>query len=429
MTREGETPIASATDAQRAIVQVHHRGAAGVDGILRLIELAAHDGPLEAMLSAMCDELAVIAGTDIASVYVREDDRLVMRGNHGFGPSAIGTTLDVGEGITGLVAECMRPVSAAHAAAESAYKAVPGLGEERFPVFVGVPLIGAGSVIGVLVLQRRKRAFTQDEVTLATALGAPITLAIERRLATAVRSARLVGRGHVAGAVLGRTGVVPTTTALGAPPVELERAFGRLREDLGRAMKRLASQNALHPVSPAVGASLDRFALALCDARLREQLALVAENPDGLRKVAKEYARAPYRLGVVGGAGARRTSWPTVSATASSAGVQVVDIEELCVLLADPRSLRPGHVWIADRIHAFVAIAAVARGASALVASDVCSLDAIAIARAANLPIVSDVPGLFGWARPNDLLAVDGESGEVLVSPAPTQIERLRRAR
>jgi signal transduction protein with GAF and PtsI domain len=398
MTREPPKPI----------VQVHHRGARGVDGILRLIELAGHDGPLEAMLTAMCDELAAIAGADIASVYVHEDDRLVMRGNHGFAPSAIGTTLDVGEGITGLVAECMRPVSAAHAAAEAAYKAVPGLGEERFPVFVGVPLIGAGSVIGVLVLQRRTRIFSQDEVTLATALGAPITLAIERRLATAMRSARLVGRGHVAGAVLGRVGLVPTTTALGAPPVELERAFGRLREDLGRAMKRLAEADA-----PAVGASLDRFALALCDARLREQL-VAADQPDGLRKVAKEYARAPYRLGVVGSA---------------SLGVQVVDIEELCVLLADPRSMRPGHVWIADRIHAFVAIAAVARGAAALVASDACSLDAIAIARAAGLPVVSDVPGLFGWARPNDLLAVDGESGEVLVSPAPTEIERLRRAR
>ena len=162
----------------RSIIQVHHRGDRGVDGILRLIELAAHDGSMESMLGAMCDELAAIIGADIASVYVREDDHLVMRGNHGFGENAVGTTLMVGEGITGLVAECMRPVSAAHAAAEAAYKAVPGLGEERFPVFVGVPLIGAGAVLGVLVLQRRKKPFSADEVTLATALGAPITLAI-----------------------------------------------------------------------------------------------------------------------------------------------------------------------------------------------------------------------------------------------------------
>lgn len=378
-----------------------------MDGILRMIELAGHDGPLEATLTSMCVELAAITGVDVASVYTREDDRLVMRGNCGFAPSAIGTTLHVGEGITGLVAECMRPVSAEHAAAEPAYKPVPGLGEERFPVFVGVPLICGGAVIGVLVLQRRHHAFATSEVTLATALGAPITLAIERRLASAIRSARLAGLAHVGGAVLGRAGVVPTTTALGAPPVELERAFARLRDDLGRAMKRLADSTV-----PAVGAALDRFALLLCDARLRERLAANAGAPDGLRSVAKDYARAAHKLGTV-----------------RESADRVADVEELCVLLGDPPSLRPGAIWIADRIDALVAIAAVARGASALVAADAVSPAAIAVARAAGLPVVSDVPGLFGWARPGDLLAVDGDAGAVLVHPAPTEIERLRRAR
>src|SRR5262245_5127212 len=164
------------------------------------------------MLTAMCDQVAAIAEVDIASVYVVEEQALVMRGNHGFGASALGTVLGFGEGITGLVAECMRPVSAAHAAAEAAYKHVPGLGEDRFPVFVGVPLISGGATVGVLVLQRRKRPFAVDEVTLATALGAPITLAIERRRATALRSARLTGTGHGSAIVLGRAGVVPTTT-------------------------------------------------------------------------------------------------------------------------------------------------------------------------------------------------------------------------
>src|SRR5687767_13700126 len=129
----------------KPVIHVHHRGECGVDGILRLIELATHDGALEAMLTAMCDQIAAITGVEIASVYVREewgDERLVMRGNHGFPASAIGAVaLAVGEGITGLVAECMRPVSAAHAAAELAYKHVPGLGEEKYPVFVGIPLV------------------------------------------------------------------------------------------------------------------------------------------------------------------------------------------------------------------------------------------------------------------------------------------------
>jgi phosphotransferase system enzyme I (PtsP) len=377
-----------------------------------LIELASHDGPLEATLSAMCDEVGAIAEVDIASVYVREGDRLVMRGNHGFPKAAIGAvSLAVGEGITGLVAECMRPVSAAHAAAEAAYKHVPGLGEERFPVFAGVPLIGGGAVIGVLVLQRQATAFSADEVTLATALGAPVTLAIERRRAAEIRSARLHGLAHVGGTVLGRAAAVATTTALGSAPVDLDRAMNRLRDDLGRAMRRLGEVEV-----PAVGAALDRFALALCDQRLRERLAAAAAHPAGLRSVAKDYARAPYRLG-------------TASEVTEHASEPAAEIEQLCVLLGDSRSLRPGAVWIADRIGAFVAIAAVARGAAALVAGDAVSPAAIAIARAAALPTVSDVPGLFGWARPDDLLAVDGDTGTVLVHPAPAEIERLRRAR
>ena len=393
---------------ERPTTIVHHRGTRGVDGILRLIELAGHDGPLERMLCAMCDEIAAIADVDVASIYVREGDRLTMRGNFGFPGSAIGATaLDVGEGITGLVAECMRPISAAHAATELAYKHVPGLGEEKYPVFAGVPLIGTGSAIGVLVLQRKGKPFTTGEVTLATALGAPITLAIERRRASALRSARLAGSPQVDGTVLGRAAVVPTTTALASEDVAIDfrRALLRLRDDLGRAIHRLADAG-----DPATGAALDRLALTLCDARLLERL----ESCDAasLRTIARDYARAPYRLGTV-----------------AEAAEHVGEIEELCVLLGESRALKAGSVWIADRIGAFVAIAAVARGASALVACDVVTPPAIAIARAARLPVVSDVAGLFGWARPGDLLAVDGATGVVLVHPAPTDIERQRHAR
>ncbi len=413
-----------ARGSSRSIIHVHHRGDRGVDGILRLIELASHDGPLEAMLTAMCDEIAAIMAVDIASIYVVEDDTLVMRGNHGFPESAIGSaSLRVGEGITGLVAECMRPVSAAHASAERAYKEVPGLDEGRFPVFAGVPLFSGGSVAGVLVVQRKKKPFAADEVTLATALGAPATLAIERRRSTAVRSARLVGTARAGSAVvLGRAGVVPTATALAsvlrAPATdpdepfdaerELERVLGRLRDDLGRAVRRLGDAD-----DPLVGGALDRFTLALCDQRLRERLVAAACEPSGLRSVARDYARAANRTGVD--------------------EHRALEIEELCAMIGmtlDARSsARPGAVWLADRIGAVATLVAVARGASALVASDTVSDTAAAIARAAGLPLVAGVSGVVGWVRPGDLLAVDGGTGVVLVHPAPTEIERLRRAR
>jgi len=105
-------------------VRVNDRGAnRSVDGILRLIEVAgmAETRPLESCLAEMAPHLAAIADADVVSVYVREvgpsGDVLVMRGNVGFPASAIGTvSLKMGEGITGLCAECMRPVSVAIAA-------------------------------------------------------------------------------------------------------------------------------------------------------------------------------------------------------------------------------------------------------------------------------------------------------------------------
>lgn len=52
------------------VVHVHHRGDRGVDGILRLIELASHDGPIEAMLSAMCAQIASIIDADIVRSFL-----------------------------------------------------------------------------------------------------------------------------------------------------------------------------------------------------------------------------------------------------------------------------------------------------------------------------------------------------------------------
>jgi len=393
-------------------IHVHEPGDRGVDGILRLIELAADDGRDQGLLTVMCAEIGAIASVEIVSVYAREaGDVLVMRGNHGFPAAAIGAvSLAIGEGIVGLVAERMRPVSAANAACEASYKFVPGLGEEDFPVFLGVPLIGGGSVVGVLVLQRRGGlAFDAREVALATALAAPLTLALERRRAEAARSARLDGTSRGSSSIaLGRIDMVPTSTALAGPPGDLRPALARLREDLDRAFRRLYDAD-----DALIGGALDRLALVLMDQRLRDRLADAAGRPGGLREVARDYARIPFRTG--------------------AHDQRAAEIEELCVLLAAADGqppLRPGAVWMGHGVGTFVALIAAARGAAALVcASDDVTPAAITIARAAGLPLVSAVNGLFGWARPGDLVAVDGDTGVVVINPPSAEVEKLRHER
>lgn len=406
-------------------VRVHDRGAnRSVDGILRLIEVAGQERRLEDLLAEMAPHLAAIADADVVSVYVRETspagDVLVMRGNVGFPTAVIGqVSLRMGEGITGLCAECMRPVSVASAPNEASYKHVPGIGEERFPSFLGVPLLGAGRVVGVLVMQRRRsEAFAPSEIALATALGAPIVLAIEsarRRSAEQHRgrSARLAGVPLVGGTAMGRIAVVPTLVSL---PVDTaldpELAIERLAIDLDRAGRKLRDAG-----DPEIKRALDNLGLALLDQRFRERLSATS-----LRGVAKEYARVPYRVPVKDGA---------IDAALEE---RAREIEDLCVLLHSASDnngfFPPGGVWVGDRVGAFVALCAVARGAAALVSDSlVPEGPGVAIARAAGIPVLSQVDGLYAWVRPGDLCVVDADAGVLRVNPAASSVESFRRER
>src|SRR5262249_48651500 len=77
-----------------------------------------------------------------------------------------GGRLARGEGITGFAVECLRRVSVAAGGRDPRNKPVPGIGEEQYPVFLAVPLLGDGRAEGALVVQRAERTFAPAEVTL-----------------------------------------------------------------------------------------------------------------------------------------------------------------------------------------------------------------------------------------------------------------------
>lgn len=432
-------------------VRVHDRGDRRPGGILRLIEEAGRPRPLPEVLDALVREIAAIARVDVVSVYVRErdgddgdgrgggvgegerggeGDALVMRANVGFAAGAVGNVrLRPGEGITGLVAECLRPVSCAVARDQAAYKHVPGLGEEHFPSFLGVPLLVGGQAGGVLVLQRRQaRDFSPAEVALATALAAPVAFALERARARAAereaeaalptRAARLAGAVVAPGGVLGRAEPLAPCDPRGLPrPGDaVAAAFASIARELERARRRL---------EPALDAEAARrlrvLALLLDDRRLRElavaECARAGVAP-GLRRVAREYARASYRVGGVDG-----EPW---------LDDRPAEVEDLCLLVgaraAGERILAAGAVVVTERLSALVALAAWSRRAAGFALAGRVEPDALAaaVARAAGLPVVAEVAGLFAWVRPGDRVLVDGDAGLVRVNPPATAIARLR---
>jgi phosphotransferase system, enzyme I, PtsP len=426
-----------ADDRQPIRMHVHERDDLRVDGILRLIEAASEAGPISKVLQRMCRHAATIAHADVVSVYVREQsdeaDALVLRANVGFPEAAIGKVrLKMGEGITGTAAEVMRPISAQVAQEDEHYKHFSELGEERFPSLLAIPLMARGAVAGVLVLQRGEAAaFADTEVALGTAIATTFSHALEHRgdaSRTPSRSARLTGKPLAPGTALGRALMLGTLEALrpgtGAaavssePELHVDESFESVGAILRKAERRVQAD-----LSPVARGTLESLLLMLDDQRLRstaQERCTRHGIAAGLKQVAREYAVATYTAGAGN---------PLLEQRA-------IEVESLCLLLATIACglplPSPGEVLVvAERMPAIATLAVVGGRASAVVASGPLPDDSlgVAIARAASIPVLADVPGLFAWVRPEDTLLVDCSAGILRVNPPATTIARYRHAR
>jgi phosphotransferase system enzyme I (PtsP) len=428
-------PLSRARDHQSRF-QIHGAGDRALDGIFRLIALGDEDRSLEEVLTAMCADVADIARANVASIYVREDGgdglRFTMRGNVGFPPEAIGRVhLRAGEGITGFAAERMRPVSVAVGKQDRHFKYISGLGEEKYPALLAVPILRGGITAGVLVLQRAQPAFSDGEVVLATALAAVINHAIERgedrerRQIRSVerRAVRLTGQSVVGGAAMGRAEILPTLSALAGretgdtpDPAKVEATVERLRSELAKAAA---------GAGDAAAAELRSLSLILEDWRFRAGLAEGCRGPAPLKALsalARSYARVAFTVPASDRDGAELIS------------DRAAEIEDLCVFVhaASLRGrplVRSGAVVVAERLRPFAAIHAITAGATGFVVEGEMPADgaAAALVRSAGLPMLASVGGVFSWLQPEDLLVI--EAAGLRINPPATAIANFRNAR
>jgi len=146
-----------------------------------IASLVAEPGkPAETLMNVV----ALIArrfGTDVCSAYLLEPDRanLVLAATVGLKPSCIGNLrMAVSEGLTGLVAEQVRPVAVEQVSKHPRFKYFSESGEDPYQSFLGVPLIDRGVLQGVLVIQTvEARVFPENEIQMlqqAAARVAPV---------------------------------------------------------------------------------------------------------------------------------------------------------------------------------------------------------------------------------------------------------------
>jgi signal transduction protein with GAF and PtsI domain len=109
------------------------------------------------------------------------------------------------------------------------------------------------------------------------------------------------------------------------------------------------------------------------------------------------------------------------------------EIEDLCLWLAGEATGEagpgPGTIAVvAERLGAFFVIWQFARGVSGIVLGGNVDDKSLAaeLSRAAKLPVVSEVAGLFAWVRSGDTLLVDADQGLVRVNPSATVLAQYR---
>lgn len=197
--------------------------------------------------------------SDVCSVYLLHPDsgELVLGATVGLRSESIGCVrMHLDEGLTGLVGQRMAPVMVDDAFKHPRFKYFPEAGEDPYHSFLGVPLVEAGTLQGVLVVQTLDpRAFSANETRLLVTVAA--------QLAPLVSGARLLEQvmatAHAAG------GCVPCATSACLNGVALAPGVGVGEAYLLDGFEEWQKAVARHAQDPAAEAR--RLAAAMESAR------------------------------------------------------------------------------------------------------------------------------------------------------------------
>lgn len=133
----------------------------------RLTEVMSEPVPAQSRLDKIVVLIAANMVAEVCSVYVlRADGQLELYATEGLNRAQVhNIQMRLGEGLVGTVAQEAKPLALSNAQAHPAFKFFPELGEEMFNAFVGVPILRAGDMLGVLVVQNKaNRVYAEEEV-------------------------------------------------------------------------------------------------------------------------------------------------------------------------------------------------------------------------------------------------------------------------
>lgn len=192
--------------------------------------IAAADS-LHGVLDRIVDFVTTVIPADSCFIYVLEGRKLVLRASKNPHTDIVDRLgMQVGQGITGWVAEHKEPVAiASNASEDPRFKAFKNVPEDRFEAMLSVPILCASKVVGVINLQHRlSYQHAANEVRMLSMVGFLVGAEIERvRLES--ENTELAGRLESRRAVERAKGI-------------LQRDLGVSEEDAYRMMQRESRQ-------------------------------------------------------------------------------------------------------------------------------------------------------------------------------------------
>jgi phosphotransferase system enzyme I (PtsP) len=404
----------------------------------RLREVMAEPETAQVKLDKIVRLIAANMVAEVCSIYVmRAGDILELYATEGLRAESVHkTSLKMGEGLVGLIAEEAIGLNLSDARHHPAFKYLPETGEEIYQSFLGVPVMRAGTVIGVLVVQNRtQRHYTEEEeealqttaMVLAEIIASGELKEVAREVATDVahiRSHHITAESLAEGIALGHV-------VLHEPRVEIQNLIA---ENIPAEEKRLvaAIQN------------------------LRSQMDELLEGSEAVR--ATDYSDVLETIRMF----AHDKGWVTRLKEAVHTGLTAEAAVERVQNDNRARMMRMQDPYLRERMHDLddlsnrllriltgaVATASrtdlpqnsivVARnmGPAELLDYDRTKLRGVIleeggknshvaiVARALGIPAIGQAPGIVGLIDPDDEIIADGSAGEIFVRPS----QELQRA-
>jgi phosphotransferase system, enzyme I, PtsP len=421
------------------------RGALGGPRVLlrRLREVMAEPVSAQERLDKIVVLIAANMVAEVCSVYVlRVDGSLELYATEGLKREAVHlTVLSAHEGLVGLVAREAKSVNLSEAHEHPAFSYRPETGEEIYHSFLGVPILRAGNMLGVLVVQNRaRRTYSEEE---------------EEALETiAVVLAEMIASGELS--ALAKPGLEPAVRR----PLHLHGIALSDGIALGHVVLHEPRVVITNYIADDVQKELNRLEEAV--GMLQSDLDVMLERGDVAdggehRDVLEAYRMFAYDRGWM-----RRLREAVMTGLTAEAAVERVQSD------ARARMLRQTDPFLRDRLHDLddlahrlmrqltgqdhapsreqlpdnAVIVARSMGPAALLDYDRKRLRGLVleeggpnshvaiVARALGIATVGQIENATGAADPGDAIIVDGTTGDLHVRPPPdvetAYIERVR---